>query len=114
MGSHAKLNRPFRDGLIALLQPLTCHPIATKQLWTNLSGGSGESIRAEFGVSAAVAAQFGPSVFARNDVGVGDTNLGGRVEMDILGQSSYENTPISGVRRTVVVNTLSKGLVSGE
>ena len=76
MGSHAKLNRLSDDGLIALWQPLTCHPKATKQLWMNLSGGSGESMPAGFGVPAAVVAQFGPSVLARNDVGVGDTNLG--------------------------------------
>ena len=30
---------------------------------------------AGFGVPAAVVAQFGPSVLAQNDVGVGDTNL---------------------------------------
>ena len=33
-------------------------------------------MRARFGVSEAVVAQFGPSVLARNDVGVGDANLG--------------------------------------
>ncbi len=76
MGSHAKLNRPFHDDLIALLQPLTCHPIAAKQLWTNLSGGSGESMRAGFGVPEAVVEQFGSSVLARNDVGVRDMILG--------------------------------------
>ena len=76
MGIHAKLNRPFRDGLIALLQPLTCHPIATTQLRMNLSGGSGESMRAGFGVPEALVAQFGPAVLAGNDVEVGDTNLG--------------------------------------
>ena len=42
----------------------------------NLSGGSVESMRAGFGVSAAVAAQFGPSILARNDVREGDMNLG--------------------------------------
>ena len=42
----------------------------------NLSGGLGESMRAGLGMSAAVLAQFGPSVLARNDVGVGDANLG--------------------------------------
>ena len=50
--------------------------MATKQLWMNLSGGFGESMRTGFGVSAVVAAQFGPSVLARNDVGEGDTILG--------------------------------------
>ena len=90
MGSHAKLNYPFRDGLIALLQPLTCHPTATKQLWMNLSSGSGEPMRAGFGVSEASAAQFGPSVLARNDVGVGDAILGGRAETGILGQPARD------------------------
>ena len=33
-------------------------------------------MRAGLGVSAAIVAQFGPSVLARNDVGVHDTNLG--------------------------------------
>ena len=33
-------------------------------------------MRSEFDVSAAVVAQFGPSVLRRYDVGVGDTNLG--------------------------------------
>ena len=33
-------------------------------------------MRARFGLSAAVAAQFGPSVLARNDVGEWDTILG--------------------------------------
>ena len=35
-------------------------------------------MRAGFGVLAAVAAQFGASVLARNDVGEGATNLGHR------------------------------------
>ena len=60
----------------------------------NLSGGSGESIRAEFGLSETVVAPFGPSVLARKDVGVGDTILGRGGEADILGQLSYENMPI--------------------
>ena len=51
-----------------------------------LSGRAGGSIRAESGLSEAVAAPFGPSVQARNDVGVGDTILGRGVEADILGQ----------------------------
>ena len=40
-----------------------------------LSGGSGELVRAGFGVLAATSAQIGPSVLARNDVGVRDTKL---------------------------------------
>ena len=42
----------------------------------NLSGGSGESMWAGFAVAEASAAQFGPSAFAGNEVGVGDTILG--------------------------------------
>ena len=76
MGSHAKLNHPFYNDRIALLQSLTCHPTATKQLWMDLSSGFGESMRPRLGVSAAVVTQFGPSVLAGNDVGVGDANLG--------------------------------------
>ena len=33
-------------------------------------------MRAESGLSEAVSAQFGPSAFAENEVGVGDTILG--------------------------------------
>ena len=42
----------------------------------NLSGSSEESMRAEADLSEAVAAQFGPSAFAGNEVGMGDTILG--------------------------------------
>ena len=41
-----------------------------------LSGGAGGLIRTGFGVLAAIAAQFGPSISARNDVGVRDMILG--------------------------------------
>ena len=41
-----------------------------------LSGGSGELMGAGFGVLATIAAQFGPSILARNDVGVRDMILG--------------------------------------
>ena len=41
-----------------------------------LSGGSGELMGAGFGVLAATSAQIGPSVLARNDVGVRDMILG--------------------------------------
>ena len=40
-----------------------------------LSGGSGELMGAGFGVLATIAAQFGPSVLARNNVGVHDAKL---------------------------------------
>ena len=33
-------------------------------------------MQAGFGVFVASVAQFGPSVLAENDVGIGDTNLG--------------------------------------
>ena len=42
----------------------------------HLSGRAGGSIRAESGLSEAVAAPIGPSVQTRNDVGVGDTIWG--------------------------------------
>ncbi len=42
----------------------------------NLSGSSEESMRAESGLSETVSAQFGPSAFAENEVGEGDTILG--------------------------------------
>ena len=67
-------------------------------------------MRAGFGVSAASAAQFGPSVLARNDVGVGDANLGG-------GQKRTSWASQLGICATFGgnwwerVNTLSKGLV---
>ena len=54
----------------------------------NLSGGHGGSILAEFGLSAASVAPFGPSVLARTDVGVGDTILVRGGEADILGHSA--------------------------
>ena len=41
-----------------------------------LSGGLWESVRVGIGMSAAVVAQFGPSVLAETDVGVGDAILG--------------------------------------
>ena len=41
----------------------------------NLSGGSGELIRAESGGWPASVAQYGPSILARNDVGVHDMTL---------------------------------------
>ena len=56
----------------------------------NPSSGSGESIRAEFGLSEASVAQFGPSVLARNDVGVDDTILVRGGEADILGHSARD------------------------
>ena len=56
----------------------------------NPSSGSGESIRAEFGLSEASVAQAGPSVLARIDVGVDDTILVRGGEADILGHSARD------------------------
>ena len=76
MGSHAKLNGPSNDSLIALLQSLTCQPTVRKQLRMGLSEEAGGLMRVGFGVLATNAAQFGPSILARNDVGVRDMILG--------------------------------------
>ena len=76
MGSCAKLRCLSYDDLFALLQPLTCQHVASKQLRMGLSGGAGGLMRTGFGVLATKAAQFGPSILARNDVGVRDMILG--------------------------------------
>ena len=76
----------------------------------DLSGASAELIGAGFGVSAASAVQFGPSVFARNDVGEGDANLGGGQKRTSWASQLGICATFGGNWRERV-NTLSKGLV---
>ena len=67
-------------------------------------------MRTGFGVPAASVAQFGPSVLARNDVGVDDTNLGaGQKRTSWASQLGMCAT--FGENWREPVNTLSKGLV---
>ena len=62
------------------------------------------------GVLEAVAAQFGPSVLARNDVGVGDTDLGAGQKRTSWASQLGICAGFGGIWWEPV-NTLSKGLV---
>ena len=113
VGSHAKLNRPCRTMPNCTFATLTCHPAERELATDEPFRRPGESIRAEFGVSAASLAQFGPSVLAGNDVGEGRRDFGALGETDTFGANSAMKTRLIFGRCVgqFLVNTLSKGPV---